>query len=215
MLIFSKWTAMKEQVWTVYVHKNSVFIIKFYILSVCENSVNILLHFWNWIVSCKVSRVRLPREILEGVFFKEKYCFYFFTLFYPILIFDQSGKVLLTLDHWNLKLCTFYKQLKNITNEREKILFKNTYRVRTSNTVYEYYLLSLCPALHASALSGHASSVKLLLDHGAQIDAVDRLKHTALFRACEMGHTSVVQSLIDYGARVDVLDFDGRSPLHW
>lgn len=80
---------------------------------------------------------------------------------------------------------------------------------------YMYYLVSLCPALHASGLSGHASSVKLLLDHGAQIDAVDRLKHTALFRACEMGHTSVVQSLIDYGARVDVLDFDGRSPLHW
>lgn len=152
----------------------------------------------------------LPRKILEGVFFKEKYYFHFFTLFYPIFIFDQSGKVLLTL-HWNLKLCTFYKQLKNITNERNEKFFLKY--IRTSNTVY--YLVSLCPALHASALSGHASSVKLLLDHGAQIDAVDRLKHTALFRACEMGHTSVVQSLIDYGARVDVLDFDGRSPLHW
>ena len=70
-------------------------------------------------------------------------------------------------------------------------------------------------ALHASALSGHALSVKSLLDHGAQIEAVDFMKHTPLFRACEMGHTDVVQTLIDDGARVDVLDEDGRSPLHW
>ncbi|CAG2222611.1 INVS [Mytilus edulis] len=69
--------------------------------------------------------------------------------------------------------------------------------------------------LHAAALSGHASTVKLLLDHGALIDAPDLLKHTSLFRACEMGHTDVVQTLIDYGARVDVLDHDGRSSLHW
>lgn len=108
-------------------------------------------------------------------------------------------------DHWNLNHCTFYKHLENIINEWDNFFV----------LLCKYYLVSLYPALHASGLSGHASSVKLLLDHGAQIDAVDRLKHTALFRACEMGHTSVVQSLIDYGARVDVLDFDGRSPLHW
>lgn len=70
-------------------------------------------------------------------------------------------------------------------------------------------------ALHAAAFSGHASTVKLLLDHGAQIDAADNAKHTPLFRACEMGHTDVVQALIDFGARVDVLDQKGRSPLHW
>lgn len=153
MLIFSKWTAMKEQVWTVYVHKNSVFIIKFYI------------HIWNWIVSCKVLRVRLPREILEGVFFKEKYCFYFFTLFYPILIFDQSGKVLLTLDHWNLKLCTFYKQLKNITNEREKILFKNTYvhLIQFMNTIWFLYVQ---PFMHLLCLvMPHPSSYCWTMEH--------------------------------------------------
>jgi len=75
--------------------------------------------------------------------------------------------------------------------------------------------LTFLSALHAAALSGHASTVKLLLDHGAQIDAIDYMKHTPLFRACEMGHTDVVQTLIDDGARVDMLDEDGRSPLHW
>jgi inversin len=57
--------------------------------------------------------------------------------------------------------------------------------------------------------------VKLLLDAKASIDCTDLMKHTPLFRACEMGHTDVVQALIDLGARVDMLDQDGRSPLHW
>lgn len=82
---------------------------------------------------------------------------------------------------------------------------------------HDAYYSQICflSALHAAALSGHASTVKILLDHGALIDAPDLLKHTPLFRACEMGHTDVVQTLIDYGARVDVLDHDGRSSLHW
>lgn len=70
-------------------------------------------------------------------------------------------------------------------------------------------------ALHAAAVAGHATTVKLLLAAKASIDGTDLMKHTPLFRACEMGHTDVVQTLIDLGARVDMLDQDGRSPLHW
>ncbi|KAH3749491.1 hypothetical protein DPMN_183989 [Dreissena polymorpha] len=63
-------------------------------------------------------------------------------------------------------------------------------------------------SLHAAALSDHASSVKILLYHGAQIDATDFMKNTPLFGVCEMGHTDVVQTLIDDGARVGMLDKD-------
>uniref|UniRef100_A0A8C8RGI8 Inversin n=1 Tax=Pelusios castaneus TaxID=367368 RepID=A0A8C8RGI8_9SAUR len=70
-------------------------------------------------------------------------------------------------------------------------------------------------ALHAAALSGHVSTVKLLLEHKAQVDATDVMKHTPLFRACEMGHKEVIQTLIKGGARVDLVDQDGHSPLHW
>lgn len=58
--------------------------------------------------------------------------------------------------------------------------------------------LSLAPflALHAAALSGHVSTVKLLLENNAQVDATDVMKHTPLFRACEMGHKDVIQTLI-------------------
>ena len=76
-------------------------------------------------------------------------------------------------------------------------------------------LCSFSTGLHAAALSGHASTVRLLLEHGSDIDAQDLLMHTPLFRACEMGHTDVVQALIDGGAQVEVIDQDGRSPLHW
>lgn len=52
-------------------------------------------------------------------------------------------------------------------------------------------------ALHAAALSGHVSTVKLLLENNAQVDAADVMKHTPLFRACEMGHKDVIQTLIN------------------
>ncbi|XP_007948520.1 inversin [Orycteropus afer afer] len=70
-------------------------------------------------------------------------------------------------------------------------------------------------ALHAAALSGHVSTVKLLLENSAQVDATDVMKHTPLFRACEMGHKEVIQALIKGGARVDLVDQDGHSLLHW
>lgn len=57
-------------------------------------------------------------------------------------------------------------------------------------------LLCLCVVLHAAALSGHVSTVRLLLEQGAMVDPLDVMKHTPLFRACEMGHRDVILTLI-------------------
>ncbi|KAG9283610.1 inversin isoform X1 [Astyanax mexicanus] len=70
-------------------------------------------------------------------------------------------------------------------------------------------------ALHAAALSGHVSTVRLLLEKGSMVDPLDVMKHTPLFRACEMGHRDVILTLIKGGARVDLVDIDGHSALHW
>ncbi|KAJ8290991.1 hypothetical protein GJAV_G00020020 [Gymnothorax javanicus] len=70
-------------------------------------------------------------------------------------------------------------------------------------------------ALHAAALSGHVSTVRLLLERGAMVDALDVMKHTPLFRACEMGHRDVILTLIKGRARVDLVDLDGHTALHW
>ncbi|XP_030014479.1 inversin isoform X2 [Sphaeramia orbicularis] len=70
-------------------------------------------------------------------------------------------------------------------------------------------------ALHAASLSGHVSTVKLLLERGAMVDALDVMKHTPLFRACEMGHRDVILTLIKGSAHVDLVDVDGHTALHW
>ncbi|GAA6094781.1 inversin isoform X1 [Tachysurus ichikawai] len=70
-------------------------------------------------------------------------------------------------------------------------------------------------ALHAAALSGHVSTVRLLMEKGAMVDPLDVMKHTPLFRACEMGYRDVILTLIKGGARVDLVDTDGHSALHW
>ncbi|XP_013860192.1 inversin [Austrofundulus limnaeus] len=70
-------------------------------------------------------------------------------------------------------------------------------------------------ALHAASLSGHVSTVKLLLENGATVDSLDVMKHTPLFRACEMGYKDVILTLIKGGARVGLVDVDGHTALHW
>ncbi|KAM9805995.1 inversin isoform X2 [Syngnathus typhle] len=70
-------------------------------------------------------------------------------------------------------------------------------------------------ALHAASLSGHVSTIELLLEKGAMVDSLDVMKHTPLFRACEMGHRDVILTLIKGAARVDLVDVDGHTALHW
>uniref|UniRef100_A0A8K9XA88 Inversin n=1 Tax=Oncorhynchus mykiss TaxID=8022 RepID=A0A8K9XA88_ONCMY len=70
-------------------------------------------------------------------------------------------------------------------------------------------------ALHAASLSGHVSTVRLLLERGAIVDSLDVMKHTPLFRACEMGHRHIILTLIKGSARVHLVDLDGHTALHW
>lgn len=70
-------------------------------------------------------------------------------------------------------------------------------------------------ALHVASLSGHVSTVKLLLEKGATVDSLDVMKHTPLFRACEMGYKDVILTLIKGSACVDLVDVDGHTALHW
>ncbi|XP_037532229.1 inversin [Nematolebias whitei] len=70
-------------------------------------------------------------------------------------------------------------------------------------------------ALHAASLSGHVSTVKLLLEKEAVVDSLDLMKHTPLFRACEKGYKDVILTLIKGAARVDLVDVDGHTALHW
>jgi ankyrin repeat protein len=57
------------------------------------------------------------------------------------------------------------------------------------------------------------ASIKLGLDAGADVNAVDNQGQTALHGAAQKGWDQVVQFLVDHGAKLDVKDKKGRTPL--
>jgi ankyrin repeat protein len=66
-----------------------------------------------------------------------------------------------------------------------------------------------------AAREGKTSTVKDLLDRGAQVDARDKYGSTPLHRAAIHDHTDIARLLLDRGAEVDARDRDGQTPLHW
>jgi uncharacterized protein len=57
------------------------------------------------------------------------------------------------------------------------------------------------------------ASIKLCVDAGADVNALDNQGDTALHGAAQKGHDQVVKFLVDHGAKLDVKDKRGRTPL--
>ncbi|KAK7736026.1 hypothetical protein SLS63_003546 [Diaporthe eres] len=69
-------------------------------------------------------------------------------------------------------------------------------------------------SLHWAALGGHDAVVRLLLAHGADLNAIEPNRgRTPLLEAVAGGHEPVVRQLTDTGARVDAADMLGDTPL--
>ncbi len=70
--------------------------------------------------------------------------------------------------------------------------------------------------LIVSAADGHAEMVELLLESGADINAVDAsMKATALHAAAYLGHPEVMQVLIERGIDIDAQGpYNGYTALH-
>ena len=56
--------------------------------------------------------------------------------------------------------------------------------------------------------------MKVLLQHGAKINAVNRSERTALHEACGCGHISEAKILLLHGVNVNALDQWGNTALH-
>ncbi len=65
-----------------------------------------------------------------------------------------------------------------------------------------------------SAREGKVTSVKVLLDHGADINIVDPDRHTSLILALSSGHFDVAGLLIERGADVNMEDKVGQTALY-
>jgi len=68
--------------------------------------------------------------------------------------------------------------------------------------------------LFEAASKGHDSVVRTLLRYGADVQAIDEKRQTALHLAAEGGHHSVVQVLLNHYANPDSLDKERDTPLH-
>ena len=66
-------------------------------------------------------------------------------------------------------------------------------------------------SLHGACQNGHIDVVKLLLDHGANIEMA-KFDETPLFIACEYGHHSIAALLLDRGANINPCT--EKNPLH-
>eukprot|EP01080_Neovahlkampfia_damariscottae_P006598 gene6598-10761_t len=69
-------------------------------------------------------------------------------------------------------------------------------------------------ALHKAASKNKFQAVKLLLDNGAQVDALDKVSSTPLHWACAGGNLESTQMLCKYNAQVNIRDKYGYAPLH-
>jgi ankyrin repeat protein len=60
-----------------------------------------------------------------------------------------------------------------------------------------------CPEIHVAAYYGHLHMVKLLIEHGSDMNVQGGYYGSALYAASMNGHKDVVQLLIEYGADVN------------
>jgi len=71
---------------------------------------------------------------------------------------------------------------------------------------------NMTPLMYA-AREGHLDVAKVLIDAGAEVDAVDKNVITPLFMAISNNHIDMARFLIERGANINAVDWYGRTPL--
>jgi ankyrin repeat protein len=70
-----------------------------------------------------------------------------------------------------------------------------------------------CTALHLACAEGNLTTVRLLLDHGADVHAQGGIFGSAIHTACYKGDRKMVQMLISYGADINAPGSGYESPI--
>ncbi len=86
-------------------------------------------------------------------------------------------------------------------------------------TLSQYRSSDRATPLHVAMANIHcpAEMARLLVDHGADVDAVDANGNTALFRVCKEWsgkHKGAIRALLDLGAKVNIQNEAGETCLH-
>ncbi|HEY9151462.1 MAG TPA: ankyrin repeat domain-containing protein [Anaerolineales bacterium] len=69
--------------------------------------------------------------------------------------------------------------------------------------------------LHSAAAGGHTELVKLLLEHGANPNAVQKSGFTPLHAAAQNGDVQSIHALLFHGADADIKSAEGKTPLDY
>ena len=69
--------------------------------------------------------------------------------------------------------------------------------------------------LHSAVAGQHFEIAKLLIEHGALVNAEQEGGFTPLHGACQNGQLEMVKLLLDHGADIHALSHEGRSALHF
>ena len=67
--------------------------------------------------------------------------------------------------------------------------------------------------LHSASNWGYPETVQILLNHGADVNAIDENLETPLHFAARRGHEKVVEILLKHGARKYFTNNKGQTPL--
>jgi ankyrin repeat protein len=68
--------------------------------------------------------------------------------------------------------------------------------------------------LHRAAIRGETSSLEMMINLGADVNAPDQQGRTPLHDACLKGHVDTARLLLDRGAKIAARDENGATPLH-
>ncbi|XP_055309515.1 26S proteasome non-ATPase regulatory subunit 10-like, partial [Sitodiplosis mosellana] len=98
--------------------------------------------------------------------------------------------------------------LKKGNDEITKLLIQNGANLNANDNASN-------TALHIAAMSDTSLDVvRFLIEHGADVNARNLYKYSALLTAAERGNVDIAKILIEHGANLDVTDIFGNSPLH-
>ena len=67
--------------------------------------------------------------------------------------------------------------------------------------------------LHNASQHGHVDAMRLLIEHGASVNAKNEWDNTPLHKASFKGHTDAMKLLIEHGADVYAKDKWDKTPL--
>jgi ankyrin repeat protein len=122
-------------------------------------------------------------------------------------------------DRWQERKLLRQQFWRGIDGE-DKELYQDAVRKDPSlvNARLDYYGASWdmdfdVPALRLAARNRDVEAVRFLLEHGADVNSLDRRRNAAIHRAATNPDTAILDLLIRHGADVDLPNEDGDSPL--